>query len=554
MRIRKRVSADLSQVVQLLGREDLPPDGLEKTEGWVLELEGKVIGHIAVEPTPDARVLRSLVVAPEHRGRGLGGQLMQEAERHADGLPLVLRTKTIGPWVESLGYSLKTLGEVPPSVRATTQFSGELCSGTPVYMKATAGESMKLAIRERYAGFVKRNSGCCGPASQGCGCSMGLEEPSLKVGYAKEEIEAAPSGANLGLGCGNPVALASLRPGETVLDLGSGAGFDAFLASPRVGPSGRVLGVDMTPEMVERARALAERHGYGNVEFRLGDIEQLPVEDAAVDAIISNCVINLTSDKVRAFREAFRALRPGGRLMVSDMVLLKPLPDDITGDPEAYAACIGGALLKADYLAAIQAAGFTGVQVVGESSYDLGDGGPAEGSVVSVQIQALKPEHGEIRPVRIEDAPALAAIYNPYIADTVISFEESPVTVHEMEARIRKVTADYPWIVWEQGGKVIGYAYASSWRSRQAYRFTAETSIYVDRDQHRLGIGEALYRALIRAMRERGFHSALGCLSLPNDPSVAMHEKLGFVKVAHMKEAGRKFDRWVDVGFWERML
>jgi len=272
-------------------------------------------------------------------------------------------------------------------------------------------DSLKAAVRERYAGFVKQGSSCCAPTAKGCGCSGSVEDPSLKVGYALQDIEAVPEGANLGLGCGNPVALATLQPGEVVLDLGSGAGFDAFLAAQRVGPEGRVIGVDMTPEMIARARGLAERHGYSNVEFRQGDIERLPVADATVDAIISNCVINLTTDKSRTFREAFRVLRPGGRLMVSDMVLLKPLPDVIRQDVDAYAACVAGALQKEDYLAAIEAAGFSAISVVKETRYDLGNLDPvavaaaqtrnpgitrtdlqvASEAVVSVQIQALKP-------------------------------------------------------------------------------------------------------------------------------------------------------------------
>ena len=196
-----------------------------------------------------------------------------------------------------------------------------------------------------------------------------------------------------------------------VLDLGSGAGFDAFLASQRVGPEGRVIGVDMTPAMLERSRELAAGHGYANVEFREGDIEALPVEDASVDAVLSNCVINLTTDKARAFREAFRVLKPGGHLMVSDLVLLQPLPETIRNDLDAYAACVAGALLKDDYLATIRIAGFQDVEVVGESAYDLGEPERAQASedlaeeslagpdpwaaskfVLSVQIRATKPE------------------------------------------------------------------------------------------------------------------------------------------------------------------
>ena len=159
-----------------------------------------------------------------------------------------------------------------------------------------------------------------------------------------------------------------------------------------------------------------------------------------------------------------------------------------------------------------------------------------------------------IRPATPADAAALAAIYNPYITDTVITFEEEPVSAEEMAGRIRKVSATYPWIVWEEEGQVLGYAYASSWRSRHAYRFAVETTVYVDLAHQRKGIGEKLYRELVVAMRDYGFHSALGCLALPNDPSVTLHEKLGFTKVAHMKEAGWKFDQWVDVGFWELIL
>ncbi|BDU70532.1 N-acetyltransferase [Geothrix oryzae] len=159
-----------------------------------------------------------------------------------------------------------------------------------------------------------------------------------------------------------------------------------------------------------------------------------------------------------------------------------------------------------------------------------------------------------IRPVQPTDAPALAAIYNPYVRDTLITFEEEPVSVAEMGARIAKVTATYPWLVWEEDGAVLGYAYASTWRTRHAYRFAVETTVYLAQGHHGKGRGAALYEALLAELKHRGFHSALGCLGLPNDPSVRLHEKLGFKKVGHMTEAGWKFGAWVDVGFWERML
>jgi len=189
------------------------------------------------------------------------------------------------------------------------------------------------------------------------------------LGYSPEELAAAPEGANLGLGCGNPTALAGLRPGDVVVDLGSGAGFDAFLASERVGPTGRVIGVDMTDEMLARARANARKLGRENVEFRKGLLEDLPLEDASADVVISNCVINLCPDKARVFAEAHRVLRPGGRLFVSDVVLERPLPEKLREPVAAYVGCISGSMLRADYLATVQGAGFTRVRVLGASSF-----------------------------------------------------------------------------------------------------------------------------------------------------------------------------------------
>lgn len=255
---------------------------------------------------------------------------------------------------------------------------------------------LKTAVRDRYAGFVTRNQSCCSPAAEVGGCCAPGDDPSLRVGYAPGDLAAVPPGANLGLGCGNPVALAALQPGEVVLDLGSGAGFDAFLAARRVGPTGRVIGVDMTPEMIARATALAAEHGYSQVEFRLGDIEALPVADASVDVILSNCVVNLTTDKAQAFREAFRVLKPGGRLQVSDLVLARPLPPALREDLDAYAACVSGALLKADYLEAIQSAGFAQVAVVGESRYGLAELSPE-------LMEVARERYPDLTPAELED-------------------------------------------------------------------------------------------------------------------------------------------------------
>jgi arsenite methyltransferase len=229
-------------------------------------------------------------------------------------------------------------------------------------------------VREKYAQVaVGTHRSCCGDPSSCCGSGSTIQSIGEMIGYSREQMAAAPEGANLGLGCGNPVALASLRKGETVLDLGSGAGFDCFLAAKEVGDTGQVIGVDMTPEMLAKARENAAKGGYRNVEFRLGEIEHLPVADASIDVILSNCVINLSPDKPQVFAEAFRVLRPGGRLTVSDVVLLKPLPPGLANSVAAYVGCLAGASLKEDYLGMLSQAGFADVQVVGESPFDIGD-------------------------------------------------------------------------------------------------------------------------------------------------------------------------------------
>ena len=232
-------------------------------------------------------------------------------------------------------------------------------------------KEIKKVVREGYARIAKQDSSCCVPASSCCGSTDLAQDISKKIGYTEKELTSVPEGANLGLGCGNPVALASLREGETVLDLGAGAGFDCFLAADKVGKKGRVIGVDMTPEMIEKARENARKGNYGNVEFRLGEIENLPVADNSVDVVISNCVINLAPDKKKVFTEAFRVLKPGGRLMVSDIVLLKELPDFIRNSIAAYVGCISGALMKDEYTGAIKAAGFQEVRMVDETSFPI---------------------------------------------------------------------------------------------------------------------------------------------------------------------------------------
>src|SRR5437867_5998856 len=213
----------------------------------------------------------------------------------------------------------------------------------------TGSTDIRTVVRERYGAIAAGDpNGCCGGTGCGCGSTETLLSEPTTLGYSAEQTAAIPKGANLGLGCGNPIAIAEPKPGETVLDLGSGGGIDAFLAAREVGPAGHVIGVDMTPAMIDRARHNAAEGGFGNVEFRLGEIEHLPVADGSVDVIVSNCVVNLSPEKARVFREAFRALRPGGRMVVSDLVLEKPLPPEIRDSIEAYVGCIAGASLKED--------------------------------------------------------------------------------------------------------------------------------------------------------------------------------------------------------------
>lgn len=223
----------------------------------------------------------------------------------------------------------------------------------------TEPETVKAAVREQY-GQVALGQATCGSL---CGCTDNAEELATTFGYSAEELATLPEGANLGLSCGNPQALAAMRPGETVLDLGSGAGFDCFLAARKVGPSGRVIGVDMTDAMLEKARANAEKTGFSNVEFRKGEIEALPVADGSVDVVISNCVLNLVPDKDQAFREIQRVLKTGGRLAVSDMAWEAEPASSVRRDMEALVGCIGGALVLDDYVSRLKRAGFASVEV-----------------------------------------------------------------------------------------------------------------------------------------------------------------------------------------------
>ncbi len=271
--------------------------------------------------------------------------------------------------------------------------------------EAKSNDEIRNSVRDAYARVAETSDGCCGPitaapvASSCCPMpSQGAPSDSLTLGYDADELAQVPEGSNLGLGCGNPTALAELNEGETVLDLGSGAGFDCFLAAPKVGASGSVIGVDMTPEMLQKARANAAESGVENVEFRLGEIERLPVANDTVDIIISNCVINLSPDKNAVFREAFRVLKPGGRLCISDIVATEALPAEMKNDMGMISSCIGGAEEVGRIVTGLREAGFDAPDInINEQSRsfiaDWAPGRGIEGYIASATIRAVKPEY-----------------------------------------------------------------------------------------------------------------------------------------------------------------
>jgi len=260
-------------------------------------------------------------------------------------------------------------------------------------------DEIRQVVRDKYGTIAKAAATCCACSPSSC-CDVGnvptLEDISIVLGYSREQVSAVPDGSNMGLGCGNPHAIASLKEGETVLDLGSGGGFDCFLAARAVGETGHVIGVDMTPDMISKARANAANAGFTNVEFRLGEIEKLPAADNSVDVIISNCVINLSPEKPRVFKEAFRVLKPGGRLAVSDVVATAQLPDEMKKDLDLYAGCIAGASLIDELEHMLREAGFSSVRIrpKDESRAFIREWAPGmsvEDFVVSATIEAVKP-------------------------------------------------------------------------------------------------------------------------------------------------------------------
>lgn len=249
-------------------------------------------------------------------------------------------------------------------------------------------KEIKKAVKKRYAKFAQDNTSCCPTCTSK---KNEITEQTKSIGYSTNELKKIPESSVMGLGCGNPTALADLKEGETVLDLGSGAGIDVFLSANKVGKNGHVIGVDMTEEMIKKAEKIAKENGYKNVEFRLGEIENLPVKDNTVDVIISNCVINLSPDKLQTFKEAFRVLKPGGRLMVSDLVTEGVLPDDIKKSFDAWSGCIAGALEKNVYLETIKKAGFRHVDIVSQDRYTEKEiDRRLVGKITSIKVRAYK--------------------------------------------------------------------------------------------------------------------------------------------------------------------
>lgn len=268
-------------------------------------------------------------------------------------------------------------------------------------MKTSEENQIRENVRGSYADVAKASDEgtCCGPEVSCCGVSDDNAINTListRLGYSQSDLDSVPGGADMGLGCGNPRAIASLKHGDTVLDLGSGGGFDAFLAAQEVGGEGRVIGVDMTPEMISKSRANADKGGYSQVEFRLGEIEHLPVADGSIDVIISNCVINLSVNKPQVFREAFRVLKTGGRLAISDVVASRDLPEELRNDPKLYAGCMAGAAKIEDLMGMLEAAGFEHINIAPKDSSrdfikDWAPGLGVEDYVVSATIEAIKP-------------------------------------------------------------------------------------------------------------------------------------------------------------------
>lgn len=431
IQIDRATPADLAQVFALLAASDLPTDGLAEhwQNGVVARADGEVVASAAVELYGGEALLRSVAVAPTHRGRGLGQAVARralEVASAAGARRVYLLTTTAADFFPRLGFRPIARDEVGEGVQASVELTSacpesaqamvlELaaeaaccgptcCGGTPARAPAPIklGLDIHTAVRERYGQAAQRVLDASGPATCGCGtscCSSGVPSESVITGGLYDAAEAAevPSGAlQASLGCGNPTALIDLRPGETVLDLGSGGGIDVLLSARRVGPEGKAYGVDMTDQMLELARRNAAEAGATNVEFLKGRIESVPLPDGAVDVVISNCVINLAPDKREVLREAFRVLRPGGRFAVSDVVVDGPVPTALRRRVELWVGCIAGALERGEYQRLLAEVGFEEIEIVPTRRYRAAD--------VDPELVALLDQQPPAERARLEQA------------------------------------------------------------------------------------------------------------------------------------------------------
>jgi SAM-dependent methyltransferase/N-acetylglutamate synthase-like GNAT family acetyltransferase len=373
--IRPATSADLAAVEALVAASDLPVDGIADQFGGnyaIVRNGGSLEGVAGIEVYGEWGLLRSVGVSPESRGRGVGEALVRDRIGWARGRGLrgmVLLTTTAPDFFTRIGFKRIERDAVPEVLRRSPEFTS-VCPETAVVMRLDLERDLRDVVRENYGkaalrvvapdGQNSRQGACCGPSC--CGDSKG--DPITRDLYDSVQIDALPEKAVLAsLGCGNPTALAELRPGETVLDLGSGGGIDVLLSAKRVGPTGRAIGLDMTDEMLALALANQRAAGADNVEFLKGEIENVPLPDASVDVIVSNCVINLSADKAKVLREAFRVLRPGGRFAVSDIVTRGEMPEAIRRNVELWLDCVAGALEENEYRALLAAAGFENIDI-----------------------------------------------------------------------------------------------------------------------------------------------------------------------------------------------
>jgi len=416
---RVATAADRPAVEQLLRLAGLTTEGLEVDfpGGYAVVEDGALtVGAVGVERYESDGLLRSLAVHPDWRGRGIGGILVRERFQWADwaGLDRLYLITEIPDYFARFGYRIIDRAQTPDSIRQSVEFT-RVCPETAPVMRVELGALSRVTredVRDRYGSIARKllaaesrqEASCCGPSQCGCG-QPADENPITSRLYTADELATVTNGsAEVSLGCGNPTALAELAEGETVLDLGSGGGIDVLLSARRVGPTGKAYGVDMTDEMLELARENQRRAGIENVEFLKGEIEDLPLPDDSVDVVISNCVINLSTDKPKTLREAFRVLKPGGRLAVADVVARGEVPEAIRRDAELWTGCIAGTLEENEYREQLEAAGFEAVEIQPTRIYQADElcgwkpylsdelAQAADGKFMSAFVRATKPQ------------------------------------------------------------------------------------------------------------------------------------------------------------------